>query len=79
MATREWEISIAESKIDDAMAYVKTFITTTDLIRVGRYNDDSWLGQSAVGPHDYLLGERCFYVSFESYYPFAFTDSIQCL
>ena len=80
---RLFEISIPESKIDDAMAYIKTVCDENDLsfplvgliVRLGRYNDDSWLGHSAIDEDESMLGERIYYIEAERYYPYEFTDA----
>ena len=77
----EYEASIPESKIDDAMAYIKSFVIQNDIsfpvegiiVRVSRYNDDSWLGHSAIGEDEDLLGERVYYIETPRFYPFDFS------
>ena len=81
IATRDFEISIPETVVDEAMGYIKAYLTENEiffpllgvLIRVGRYNNDSWLGESAIGENADLLGKRAYYIEFGSYYPFNFT------
>lgn len=77
----EFEVSIPESMIDDAMAYIKAFCIQNDLsfpiagvvVRVGRYNNESWLGQSSIGEDDSLLGERAYYIEILEHFPFDFS------
>jgi len=78
---REFEVGIPETMVDEAITYMKSYMTENNIIfpilgvlmRVGRYNDDSWLGESAIGEEKNLLGKRIYYFEFESYYPFGFT------
>ena len=80
---RLFEVSIPESMIDAAMAFIKTVCDENNLsfplvgliVRLGRYNDDSWLGHSAIDEDESILGERIYYIEAERYYPYEFTDA----
>lgn len=78
---RMFSVSIPESMIDDALAYVKIVLDENNIsfifvglnVLVDRYNDDSWLGISSVGNDSSLIGERVYSIEAERFYPYGFT------
>ena len=78
----EFQVAIPEYLIDKAFAYFKSFVIQHDIsfpgfglmMRVGRYNDDTWLGMTGVGEDKSLIGQRFFTIEAGRTYPMGFTE-----
>lgn len=83
LSSRDFEVTIPEVHIDEALKYYRKIMTERNMtlsfaglaFRVGRYNNDSWLGHSSVGfTKNVKVGDRFYYIEAPRYWPQGFTD-----